>query len=73
MLVLLRLGLWAAAILVITDFFPLTRLLISRLLEACQGLPDILETPPPQVFFKGFGESSQDFLLLVWINQPRRQ
>jgi len=25
------------------------------------------------VFFKGFGESSLDFQLLVWINQPRRQ
>ena len=33
-LVVLRLGLWLAAILVIAGFFPLTRLLISRLLEA---------------------------------------
>jgi small-conductance mechanosensitive channel len=45
----------------------------KALLQACQDLPDILETPPAQVFFKGFGESSLDFLLLVWINQPRRQ
>ncbi|MCP9833729.1 MULTISPECIES: mechanosensitive ion channel family protein [unclassified Cyanobium] len=45
----------------------------QALLLACQDLPDILETPPAQVFFKGFGDSSLDFLLLVWINQPRRQ
>jgi small-conductance mechanosensitive channel len=45
----------------------------KALLLACQDLPDILESPPAQVFFKGFGESSLDFLLLVWINQPRRQ
>ncbi len=45
----------------------------KALLEACQDLPDILETPPAQVFFKGFGESSLEFQLLVWINRPRRQ
>ncbi len=45
----------------------------KALLEACQDLPDILETPAAQVFFKGFGESSLEFQLLVWINQPRRQ
>lgn len=45
----------------------------KALLEACHDLPDILATPPPQVFFMGFGESSLDFQLLVWINQPRRQ
>ncbi len=45
----------------------------KALLLACQDQPDILETPPAQVFFKGFGESSLEFLLLVWINQPRRQ
>ncbi|WP_254945378.1 mechanosensitive ion channel family protein [Cyanobium sp. AMD-g] len=45
----------------------------QALLEACHDLSDILATPPPQVFFKGFGESSLDFQLLVWINQPRRQ
>lgn len=38
-----------------------------------QDLADILAAPPPQVFFKGFGGSSLDFPLLVWINQPRRQ
>ncbi|AFY28458.1 mechanosensitive ion channel family protein [Cyanobium gracile] len=45
----------------------------GALLEACQDVSDILATPSPQVFFKGFGESSLDFQLLVWINQPRRQ
>lgn len=45
----------------------------EALLEACQDVSDILSTPSPQVFFKGFGESSLDFQLLVWIDQPRRQ
>jgi small-conductance mechanosensitive channel len=43
------------------------------LLEACEGFSEILAAPPPSVFFTGFGDSSLDFQLLVWINQPRRQ
>jgi potassium-dependent mechanosensitive channel len=49
------------------------RLARQALLEACDGFPGILAAPPAQVFFTGFGESCLDFLLLVWINQPRRQ
>lgn len=49
------------------------QLVRQALLEACQGYADILKAPAPHVFFSGFGESSLDFLLLVWINQPRRQ
>jgi small-conductance mechanosensitive channel len=49
------------------------QLVRQALLEACKGYPDILRAPPPGVFFTGFGDSSLDFLLLVWINQPRRQ
>ncbi len=49
------------------------QLVRQALLDACEGFPDILAAPPPKVFFNGFGESSLDFLLLVWINQPRRQ
>jgi small-conductance mechanosensitive channel len=49
------------------------QLVREALLEACQGFPDILAEPPPRVFFTGFAESSLDFQLLVWINQPRRQ
>ncbi|WP_216901099.1 mechanosensitive ion channel family protein [Synechococcus sp. CCY 9618] len=49
------------------------QLVRQALLEACQGYSDIIPAPPPRVFFTGFGESSLDFRLLVWINQPRRQ
>ncbi|MCP9796529.1 mechanosensitive ion channel [Cyanobium sp. Lug-B] len=49
------------------------RVVRGALLEACVDVGDILATPSPQVFFKGFGESCLDFQLLVWINQPRRQ
>ena len=49
------------------------QLVRQALLEACQGYTDILKAPAPHVFFSGFGESSLDFHLLVWINQPRRQ
>jgi len=43
------------------------------LLEACQKNQEILATPPPQVFFFGFGEHALKFELLVWIAQPNRQ
>ncbi|NQV10229.1 MAG: mechanosensitive ion channel [Cyanobacteria bacterium] len=43
------------------------------LIKACQGYGGILSEPPPKVFFKGFGDSSLDFSLLVWISQPMRQ
>ncbi|MBD2550208.1 mechanosensitive ion channel [Microcystis elabens FACHB-917] len=49
------------------------QLVRQALLEACEGFSDILTAPPPSVFFTGFGDSSLDFQLLVWINQPRRQ
>ncbi len=49
------------------------QLVRQALLEACEGFSDILALPPPSVFFTGFGDSSLDFQLLVWINQPRRQ
>ncbi|WP_272063043.1 mechanosensitive ion channel family protein [Oscillatoria sp. CS-180] len=35
--------------------------------------PQVLSTPPPLVFFKGFGDSSLDFELLVWIADPPKQ
>jgi len=35
--------------------------------------PEVLKVPPPQVLFLGFGDSSLDFELRVWIAQPNKQ
>jgi len=43
------------------------------LLDAAKEHSDVLSIPPPNVFFLGFGDSSLDFDLLVWINEPRKQ
>lgn len=43
------------------------------LVEACKDYSGILQEPEPKVFFTGFGDSSLNFSLLVWINQPMRQ
>jgi potassium-dependent mechanosensitive channel len=45
----------------------------SLLLESAKGHPRVLSTPPAQVFFKGFGDSSLNFELLVWTAEPSRQ
>ncbi|MEB3323163.1 MAG: mechanosensitive ion channel domain-containing protein [Synechococcaceae cyanobacterium] len=45
----------------------------AALVEACADHPDVLRQPAPRVFFIGFGDSSLDFELLVWISQPMRQ
>ncbi|HEY9889716.1 MAG TPA: mechanosensitive ion channel domain-containing protein [Candidatus Obscuribacterales bacterium] len=43
------------------------------LVEASYQHPQVLSTPPPLVFFKGFGDSALDFELLVWIADPPKQ
>lgn len=43
------------------------------LIEVSMQHPQVLSTPPPLVFFKGFGDSSLDFELLVWIADPPKQ
>jgi potassium efflux system protein len=43
------------------------------LIEASYQHPEVLSKPPPLVFFKGFGDSSLDFELLVWIADPPKQ
>jgi len=45
----------------------------TTLLEAAQNHPYILIHPKPQVLFKGFGDSSLDFELLVWTRDPSQQ
>ncbi len=41
--------------------------------DAAQTHPDVLQEPPPQVLFKGFGDSALNFDLLVWTMLPHRQ
>lgn len=43
------------------------------LIKAAEEHPSVVRLPRPQVFFKGFGDSSLDFALLVWIVEPNRQ
>ncbi len=46
----------------------------KALLEAAAAIyPEVLKVPPPQVLFLGFGSSSLDFELRVWIAQPNKQ
>ncbi len=45
----------------------------SALLEVAGENSEVLTNPVPQVFFKGFGDSSLDFELLVWTDRPDRQ
>lgn len=47
-----------------------TLLISEALLEAARREPRVMSDPPPRVWFKAFGESSLNFELLVWINQP---
>jgi small-conductance mechanosensitive channel len=41
--------------------------------EAARSVEKVLKDPGPKVHFKGFGESSIDFELLVWIDLPHNQ
>jgi len=45
----------------------------KALLEAGKNHPEVLSVPQPNVFFTGFGDSSLDFELLVWIDTPSHQ
>jgi hypothetical protein len=46
------------------------RLVRHTVLEAVKVHPEILRYPQPQIWFQGFGDSSLDFDLLVWIREP---
>jgi small-conductance mechanosensitive channel len=41
---------------------------VKILLETAREQKEVLEQPAPQALFQGFGESSLDFLLRVWID-----
>lgn len=43
-------------------------LLRTTLLEVAAANPDVMKSPPPNVFFKGFGDSALNFELGVWTN-----
>ena len=43
------------------------------LLKVAAEQPRVLKSPAPQVFFKGFGDSSLNFDLLVWTLRPTDQ
>lgn len=45
----------------------------ETLLAAAHHHPDVLSIPAPQVLFRGFGDSSLDFELRVWLAQPSKQ
>jgi small-conductance mechanosensitive channel len=45
----------------------------TAFLEAARGHRGVLSTPPPQVFFMGFGDSSLDFEVMVWTAEPSKQ
>lgn len=43
------------------------------LLEVAKANKDVLKFPEPEVFFMSFGDSSLDFRLRVWIEDPKRR
>lgn len=47
-----------------------TVLVTEALLIAARAESRVLKYPPPQVWFKSFGDDAYQFELLVWINQP---
>ncbi len=45
----------------------------STLIAAVRSHAEVLPTPPPNVLFKGFGDSALEFDLMIWIKHPERQ
>jgi small-conductance mechanosensitive channel len=43
----------------------------ETLLAAARAQPAVLPEPPPEIRFLGFGDSSLDLAVLVWISDPR--
>lgn len=42
------------------------------MLEAAGNAPRVLETPPPTVWWNGFGDNSVDFTIHCWIRDPEQ-
>lgn len=45
----------------------------QALLAAAKASANVLSQPPPQVFFRGFGDSALELELLVWTAEPSKQ
>lgn len=45
----------------------------EALLDAVKDYPNIISEPAAEVFFRGYGDSSLNLELLVWITDPRQQ
>lgn len=45
----------------------------AALLEAARSHANVLQSPPPQVLFKDFGDNALNFELLVWTAEPNKQ
>ena len=43
------------------------------LLEATEGVDDVVPEPAPRVRFTSFGDSSLDFRLLCWVSEPEQR
>ncbi|HKJ69897.1 MAG TPA: mechanosensitive ion channel domain-containing protein, partial [bacterium] len=43
----------------------------DALLDIADAHPRVLAIPRPRIWFKEFGESSMDFELMIWINDPQ--
>ena len=44
----------------------------EALVKAAQSVDEVLEAPPPRVHFSGFGDSSLNLEIRVWINEPHK-
>lgn len=44
----------------------------EALLEAASSVEEVLSAPAPRVHFAGFGDSSLDFEIRVWISEPHK-
>jgi len=42
----------------------------ALMVEAMQEQPEVLKLPEPTVFFRDFGDSSLDFAVMGWLNNP---
>jgi small-conductance mechanosensitive channel len=47
-------------------------IVIKALKEVADEHPEVLRTPPPDVLLSGFGDSSWNMLLRVWLGSPQR-